>query len=1411
MGRTKARKEKEKYEEWNSWKNGRGLSSGSHEGWEGWHQEWKSWKNWREDDHWKEDWNKGWEGWHQHVEKPVEDKQQQSIAEKDPDEEMPICGFTLSRVPWQQGRDGADAEKQVETDDIDEEAIKKYIETVPRDSFSQRVMTERLAIECEQDGEMYVAKYFLPAACPLRGTYQSDSFRTEISARRNVCAKIVADLRKEGLLDSESNATKVLPALQPEISCPLQCPPQMSLECLEASPLKGVLEWPSEIVLNHITLVPGRENMEGGSVAQWMNFGCLSGYTLPAERPGFALQFELGEGRPAVRIEPKVISWPPSAGATAHIQVYNDAVLPDWDEALAIVPLIQDGMGWEIDWERICGVSSEGKKDIPPEWLHQLCQRIVILQRLEQLGRIFAPIGPVPNPLRMEAVMGGGHGWGAQAFQVLCLQGEKALKMLFAVTAYVEYPYDDAGRLSQRVQASMDATRLASLVANSGLLAEVIPSVDWLPRLAGVEPDTAVKMLFALVGAYAGEKGGDFYSVVKLWEWLTADEQKATRGDEKSDTDELKTSNRYVDSDATKYKGRTPTYERFSQVVDPEDGTPELHVKYEKLGVARYRRADVQKKRDHSQYEVKNSPEKGWMDIHYDHRQATYVWRAFQVPDDQNNYFPAALPNKVQCWLRGTSAAALINFKRCGSPTLTHESLCEKKDGSLHVQYQCGGLFRYTRCPQGGLGFEESISPEKGESCKSPIWYSENPGEKTLLSEISAHSDSQEGAPLPNKVTEWLMTGKSLFQIGSVVAANASGDDVKVTSEHEADHITWISNAEGDSEHWKCCREHVGCAIIFVAGKLVENEFCLEELIYKGQAAETENGTVMPERVIKWMKKHPERKCDERVFKEYIEQQRKRDTPLCTLAPLQMQGCFPQLPSIDLGHVEKALHHSFSNRMLLAEALLHSTGKHDSMTPDFQRLAFVGNAVAEQLVTRILVESAQFSTCATLSRRDKLVDASTFAVGPNASLEERNLTPEYEWPQEQKGVSYGADWPAIDDIDLSSPEKFRKVYNACCNNVAYARTCVELGLYKGMLQGSKDLSRSIHSFVKAVARSKEDESAEKGWMRLLRHDAPRALGNVFIACLGATIMDGAQGVQEYSYLDARKVLAQHIKDCKDMPVMEVLPDKKENQSDGSWEMLKDLLKDGGNTLDGKQLAPPPPLCIPCGTPDPTPVLTVPAPPKPEEEHLRDKALILTDVHCFYVDDGALTCARSPRTAFLRAPYMDLPREEYFVDDDSILADDNAYDKPENGAAKHCPDCEMWLNGPTQWEDHKIGKKHKKNVKKGGPSKTPALSKAKAKQPPEEATGESPEAEEAMTTPAVMEDVNQQYGYPGGGPPPQYGYPGAWAPSQYDYPNLDPGYHYHWNWPNLGYTGYDCCYHVPLPLPYARDQILLQPH
>ena len=30
-------------------------------------------------------------------------------------------------------------------------------------------------------------------------------------------------------------------------------------------------------------------------------------------------------------------------------------------------------------------------------------------------------------------------------------------------------------------------------------------------------------------------------------------------------------------------------------------------------------------------------------------------------------------------------------------------------------------------------------------------------------------------------------------------------------------------------------------------------------------------------------------------------------------------------------------------------------------------------------------------------------------------------------------------------------------------------------------------------------------------------------------------------------------------------------------------------------------------------------------------------------------------------------------------------------------AIYCHSCEMWLAGPSQWEDHKIGKTHRKNL------------------------------------------------------------------------------------------------------------------
>ena len=51
-----------------------------------------------------------------------------------------------------------------------------------------------------------------------------------------------------------------------------------------------------------------------------------------------------------------------------------------------------------------------------------------------------------------------------------------------------------------------------------------------------------------------------------------------------------------------------------------------------------------------------------------------------------------------------------------------------------------------------------------------------------------------------------------------------------------------------------------------------------------------------------------------------------------------------------------------------------------------------------------------------------------------------------------------------------------------------------------------------------------------------------------------------------------------------------------------------------------------------------------------------------------------------------------------VEDELALAPTSAEAEGEGGPV-YCRDCEMWLNSPTQWEDHKVGKKHKKNFKR----------------------------------------------------------------------------------------------------------------
>ena len=107
---------------------------------------------------------------------------------------------------------------------------------------------------------------------------------------------------------------------------------------------------------------------------------------------------------------------------------------------------------------------------------------------------------------------------------------------------------------------------------------------------------------------------------------------------------------------------------------------------------------------------------------------------------------------------------------------------------------------------------------------------------------------------------------------------------------------------------------------------------------------------------------------------------------------------------------------------------------------------------------------------------------------------------------------------------------------------------------------------------------------------------------------------------------------------------------------------------------------------------------------------------------------------------------------------------------------------MWLNGPTQWEDHKIGKKHKKKVKKGG-VQPKAKSKAQTKAPQLAGDTLPDEADSVRGEPSMMDDdgvnsIPYPFPYvqapPWGPYPPPYTFPPS-PPNGYYPPPIAPGW------------------------------------
>ena len=380
----------------------------------------------------------------------------------------------------------------------------------------------------------------------------------------------------------------------------------------------------------------------------------------------------------------------------------------------------------------------------------------------------------------------------------------------------------------------------------------------------------------------------------------------------------------------------------------------------------------------------------------------------------------------------------------------------------------------------------------------------------------------------------------------------------------------------------------------------------------------------------------------------------------------------------DFGQLETSLNHTFTNRMLLVEALTHgSFGHKKCLTPDCQRLAYVGNAVAEELVARLLFESAAFSTGATVQH-----GATTKPTAYAVTFANQYNDLKFLLSNEEEDAS------SVNVHACQSSEELFTLWSACCSHVTYATSCVILNLHKGIRHDSQQLERSITHFANIVTQASLsfEDVENKPWPHILAHDAPRALGDAFIACLGAIVMDGSNG-----YLQARKILLKHIRLCAYIPLPNVgfkdqMLCKPESITKAK---LHELVSDGNFSLCALNLPP-----------EPAPYIYESVPGKltvhgyDDSSHVKN-AFAFTDVCAILIDD-AVVGSRSPRSAVLRARHVGLNNNAGANEHVKKLSLVQAINSSTKNQLYYCKHCDMHLNGKDQWEDHIKGKLCKAN-------------------------------------------------------------------------------------------------------------------
>ena len=918
----------------------------------------------------------------------------------------------------------------------------------------------------------------------------------------------------------------------------------------------------------------------------------------------------------------------------------------------------------------------------------------------------------------------------------------------------------------------------------------------------------------------------------------------------------------YVAGCEQHYHGRTPTIREFQEILNSSEEPLLLRVCYDlevegghgraQTTWVEYTRPTVlrgQGARNEGAFERPGDPPAGrpeaeWQPLRYSFSLGTYLSRVLYLKGE-----PSVVPNKVFRWVSGNLIADLVNDTRSvDTQTLKYLRLQEKRDNSLLVDYVHGRAI-YRRSRDGGLGSEALP-----KSTEQQLIYSES--QKRRLSPAFKE-------PLPEHVVEWLQ-GKCLASL--VQGGGASGGQVVPTHSENVDELEWTSHGQ-----WLRCRfESVPGGLLFVELNQDAGE---EELVYSkelqswispsltrrqsqapAEVAIRSGEVPVPDVLIAWIK-------------FALQQEKKQGLNAC-LAQYVAVPWWPILPCMQtgvprgfrlalIGH--KLMQKPFNNPMLVVEAMTHPSHKH-ATTGSYLRLAFLGSALMELIVSKTLVmkEGVPIITCDQLSPTQQEADVEQrFAAGVHAAIwaagEPRTWPSESVYRrlvrQHRNGVPNQPSCPGRDPDATAA--RLRGQALACCNHTAYARACVRMDLHEHILHTSPELQKAIDRFACVAQRAERDDAQRKAQReaggayvdaspaqrRLIGHDAPRTLGDVFLACAAAVFLDTNWRTFQTIYRPVVEDLLDHIdhlgrSGLDPLTTARALAAERglcfevrvRTEEMTSPEELARFIRDScgveGNPVNTTScnFAPGPHgssegedqeqrqtqqlarafalqdfhMCEPClGGHAMAPPIVCPSPRaaalrcasyvteqtvglmnefilRKESAHPEDIVGLHQNVVRALQQDQVLPC-------------MPMDGVEQSSDDDSV---DRVADTPkpndEMGKKKvqpeWCDTCEMWLNGPTQMEDHKIGKKHKKNS--GQPLATGTRKRGKKKQETQKQPPHPPQEMWPGSSPQLG-----MVGWYLGMPPPPDSYPppspGYWSPPpmQQEWPNTwwDPGW------------------------------------